>query len=315
MLEGKKIAVVIPAHNEESRIGAVLETMPDVVDRIFVVDDGSGDGTGDVVRGYLEKDARIELIRRPLRGGVGAAIATGYQATVTSGMDVAVVMAGDGQMDPQDFFPLVEPVVRGTADYTKGNRLFQESSWKTIPHVRFLGNSILSLLTKVASGYWHLADSQCGYTAISRSVLLRLDLESIYPGYGMPNDLLIKLNVAGARVRDVPVRPVYGVGEKSGMRLWRVAPKILFLLAKGFCRRLFLRYVVQDFHPLVFFYLMGIVLFPLGTATGLYLFFYRLLVGPVQTTSALFAAFLFISGLQSLFFAMWFDMELNRQLK
>jgi glycosyltransferase involved in cell wall biosynthesis len=315
MLENQTIAVIVPAYNEGIRIGQVLETMPKIVDRIFVIDDASQDNTSAVAEQHRERDSRIELVQRPFRGGVGAAIGTGYQICIAKNVEVAAVMAGDGQMDPADFLAIVEPVVHGTADYVKGNRLFQESSWNAIPHSRYFGNSVLSLLTKIASGYWHIADSQCGYTAISGSTLLRLDLKNIYADYGMPNDLLIKLNLIGARVRDVPVRPVYGVGEKSGIRLWKVIPKISFLLLRGFFRRLIVRYVIQDFHPLVFFYLMGILLFPLGTAFGFYLFLYRLLAGPVEPTSALFAAFLFISGLQSLFFAMWFDTELNRHLK
>lgn len=315
MLENQTIAVVVPAYNERNRIGEVLDTIPAVVDSVIVVDDASGDDTASLVEERRKTDQRIELVRRAARGGVGAAIAAGYRACLAKNVDVAAVMAGDGQMDPSDFLAVVGPVARGAADYVKGNRLFCENSWHRIPHSRYLGNSVLSLFTKIASGYWHVADSQCGYTAVSRCALLRLDLDGIYPDYGMPNDFLIKLNLVGARVRDVPVRPVYGVGERSGIRFWKVIPRISLLLFRGFFRRLAVKYVIQDFHPLVFFYLMGILLFPLGTAFGLYLFVYRLWVGPVETTSALFAAFLFISGLQSLFFAMWFDMELNRALK
>jgi len=197
----------------------------------------------------------------------------------------------------------------------KGNRLFRGESWQMIPHYRYLGNAVLSLLTKIASGYWHIADSQSGYTAISRLALERLDLDHIYQRYGMPNDLLVKLNVGNFRVCDVSVRPVYNVGEASGIRLRKVIPTISWLLFRGFCWRLKEKYILRDFHPLVFFYGMGLLLFPVGTWLGLYLLLYRLFVGPVAATSALFAAFLMISGLQSLFFAMWFDMDYNRHLK
>jgi hypothetical protein len=224
-------------------------------------------------------------------------------------------MAGDGQMDPTDLGRVIEPVVCGEADYVKGNRLFRGESWQMIPHYRYLGNAVLSLLTKIASGYWHIADSQSGYTAVSRIALERLDLDQIYRHYGMPNDILVKLNVGNFRVRDVSVRPVYNIGESSGISLRKVVPRISWLLLRGFCRRLIEKYVLRDFHPLVFFYCMGLLLFPAGTLFGLYLVMYRLLAGPVATTSALFAAFLMISGLQSLFFAMWFDMDYNRHLK
>jgi hypothetical protein len=184
-----------------------------------------------------------------------------------------------------------------------------------IPHYRYLGNSFLSLLTKIASGYWHIADSQCGYTAISLVALKRIDLDGIYERYGMPNDLLIKLNQHDFRVCDVHVRPVYNIGEKSGIKLRKVVPRISWILLKGFIKRLVFKYVIRDFHPLVFFYLLGIILFPAGLISGSWLIYYRIFQGPVAATSALFAVFLFVSGLQSLFFAMWFDMDYNKDLK
>ena len=143
-------------------------------------------------------------------------------------------MAADNQMDPDDLLTLVEPVARGEVDYAKANRLVSGEAWKLIPRTRYLGNAILSLLTKIASGYWHVADSQTGYTAISMPMLAQLDLDRIYPGYGFPNDMLVHLNVWNARVRDFPSRPVYGVGEQSGIKLRRVVPRISWLLVKGF---------------------------------------------------------------------------------
>ncbi len=167
-------------------------------------------------------------------------------------------MAADNQMDPDDLLTLVEPVARGEVDYAKANRLFTGEAWKLIPRTRYLGNAVLSLLTKIASGYWHVADSQSGYTAISRSMLAQLDLDRVYPRYGFPNDMLVHLNVWNARVRDFPSRPVYGVGERSGIKLRRVVPRISWLLVKGFFWRLREKYVIRDFHPLVFFYALGL---------------------------------------------------------
>jgi hypothetical protein len=218
-------------------------------------------------------------------------------------------------MDPNNLEKIIEPVASGSADYSKGNRLFYGDAWNMIPHCRYLGNSFLSLFTKIASGYWHIADSQSGYTAISLTALKRIDLKRIYKDYGIPNDLLIKLNQHDFRVKDVHIKPVYNVGEKSGIRIIQVIPKISLILFKGFWRRLFVKYVIKDFHPLVFFYLLGVILFPAGVLSGFFLFFYRLFIGPIAATSALFSVFLFVSGLQSLFFGMWFDMELNKNLK
>jgi len=314
--EGKTVAVVVPAHNEEKLIGQVLETMPDFVDLIIVVNDASTDQTPDIVTSYRRRlGERLLLLSHKDNQGVGATIVTGYKYALAQNIEVVAVMAGDGQMDPADLGRVVAPVARGEADYVKGNRLFRGESWQMIPHYRYLGNAVLSLLTKIVSGYWHIADSQSGYTAIARIALERLDFDRIYKRYGMPNDILVKLNVGNFRVRDVSVRPVYNIGEDSGIRLRTVIPAITWLLVCGFCWRLKEKYILRDFHPLVFFYGMGLTLWPVGTIFGLYLVWYRLFVGKVATTSALLAAFLIISGLQALFFAMWFDMDHNKHLK
>ena len=144
---------------------------------------------------------------------------TGYLRAREERIDVTCVMAADNQMDPDELASLVGPVARGEVDYTKANRLITGEAWTLIPHSRYLGNAVLSLLTKIASGYWHVADSQAGYTALSLAALDRLDLERIYRRYGFPNDMLVHLNVVSAGVRDVPSRPIYGVGERSGIRI------------------------------------------------------------------------------------------------
>ncbi len=316
MRKKKTICVVIPAYNVADLVAQVLDGLPDFVDRAVVVNDASTDDTARRVTDYRGRfRGEVTLVSLPKNGGVGAAISRGYQDVLEHGDDVTVVMAGDNQMDPGDLPAIVDPVAEGDCDYTKGNRLFMGGAWNMIPKVRYLGNSFLSLLTKVASGYWHVADSQSGYTAINRQTLEKIDLDDIYPRYGMPNDLLIKLNIVGARVRDVPVKPVYNVGEKSGIRLYKVIPTITWLLIDGFFTRMTRKYIIFDFHPLVFFYIMGLVLAPVGGIFGFYLFVVRILGHGVAATSALFAAFLFISGLQSLFFAMWFDMEYNKHLR
>ena len=175
-------------------------------------------------------------------------------------MDATAVMAGDNQMDPDELEGLSLPIVRGELDYAKANRLFTGSAWKLIPRNRYIGNAILSLLTKVASGYWHIADSQAGYTVISLRILQLLDLDRIYTSYGFPNDMLVHLNVWNARVRDFQSRPIYGVGERSGIRIRRVVPRISWLLWKGFFWRMREKYVIRDFHPLVFFYFLGFLM-------------------------------------------------------
>jgi glycosyltransferase involved in cell wall biosynthesis len=315
MYRDKRISVIVPAYNEEKLIGKMLTSVPSFVDQIVVVDDASRDRTGEVVQSLQKDDPRITYVRHPKNEGVGGAIATGYKWARDRGIDISVVMAGDGQMDPKDLPGLLNPIVEDEVDYSKGNRLFTGKAWKVIPKSRYFGNAILSFLTKIASGYWHIADSQSGYAAVTLQVLKTIDLESIYKRYGMPNDLLVKLNVYHFRVRDVPVNPIYGIGEHSGIRIHRVVFTLSFLLLRLFLWRLKEKYVIRDFHPLVLFYILGFVLTPIGTLFGVYLLIFRLFVGSVAATSALFAAFFAISGLQSLFFAMWFDMEYNKGLK
>jgi glycosyltransferase involved in cell wall biosynthesis len=312
VLEGKRVAVVVPAHNEETLIGETLAGIPYFVDRIYVVDDHSSDGTAATVR---ELDySRVELIEHERNEGVGAAILTGYRRALADRVDVTAVMAADAQMDPGDLEMLVRPVARGEVDYAKANRLFTGKAWDVIPRYRYLGNAVLSLLTKIASGYWHVADSQSGYTAISLQYLELLDLDRIYARYGFPNDMLVHLNVWNARVRDFPSRPIYGVGERSGIRLRRVVPAISWLLFKGFFWRMREKYVIRDFHPLVFFYALGFLMTLLGLGLGIAEVVLRILGNSITAATVVLVALLLIAGSQFTLFAMWFDMESNKDL-
>lgn len=317
MLKKKKIAVVVPAYNEELLIGRVIQTMPRFVDRIYVVDDRSTDGTVKKVKSLLKTAAgkRARLLEMKKNSGVGAAIVRGYREAASDKMDVVAVMAGDAQMDPNDLKNVLNPVVDGEADYVKGNRLFTGEAWKIIPKHRYLGNSFLSLLTKISSGYWHVTDSQTGFTAISTEAINLLPLYRLYPRYGYPNHILAMLNVFNQRVKDVPVKPVYNIGEKSGIKIWRVIPSLSWLLFKNFIWRMWQKYIIRDFHPLVFFYALAFVL--LGASLPL---FVRLMLRwaetnnlpPINTLAFMFTA---IMGIQSLFFAMWFDMDYNKSLR
>jgi glycosyltransferase involved in cell wall biosynthesis len=313
MLEGKRIAVVVPAHDEESLIAATLAGIPALVDRVYVVDDASSDATAARVEELA--DPRVELIRHERNQGVGAAIVTGYKAALRDRVDVACVMAGDNQMDPDELASLAGPVARGEVDYAKANRLFTGQAWELIPRTRYIGNAILSMLTKIASGYWHVADSQAGYTALGLPTLELLDLDRIYRRYGFPNDLLVHLNVVNARVRDVQSRPIYGVGERSGIRLRKVIPRMSWLLLKGFLWRLREKYVIRDFHPLVFFYAFGFLMSACGLALGILETVLRIMGNTVSVATVVLVALLLIFGAQFTLFAMWFDMESNKELR
>ncbi len=313
MLEGKTVAVVVPARNEEALIEATLQGIPGFADRIFVVDDASTDATAE--RAASTDDPRVEVIAHDRNRGVGAAIVTGYKRSLAERMDATAVMAGDNQMDPDELESLALPVVRGEVDYAKANRLFTGSAWTLIPRSRYLGNAVLSLLTKIASGYWHVADSQAGYTVISLRTLQLLDLDRIYTSYGFPNDMLVHLNVWNARVRDFPSRPIYGVGERSGIKIRRVVPRISWLLWKGFFWRLREKYVIRDFHPLVFFYFLGFVMTTVGLVLGIVETILRIAGNHITPATIVLVALLLISGSQFTLFAMWFDMESNKDLR
>ena len=314
MYKEKTVAVVVPAYNEEKLIAKTITSIPELVDRIIVVNDAATDRTAEIVDGMAGEDSRVLQLKHEVNQGVGGAIVTGYKHARDLKMDITVIMAGDAQMDPRDFINIIEPVAEGKADYTKGNRLFYGDAWNMIPRYRYLGNSFLSLMTKIASGYWHIADSQSGYTAISLIALQRLNLDRIYKRYGMPNDLLIMLNRYDFRVKDVHVRPVYNVGEKSGIKLLEVIPKISWILFKGFWKRLFLKYVVKDFHPLIFFYLLSFILLFSSVPLSIRLFYLWGVRGDIPDINAMALVFTMISGLQTLFFGMWFDMEYNKNL-
>lgn len=316
MLNKQTIAVVIPAHNEAKRIGEVIKTMPLFVDDIIVVDDASADNTiSEALKAAKKKKVKLTLVKHTTNQGVGAAIVSGYARALKTSARAIAVMAGDAQMDPTELKKMVMPIIKKEADYTKGNRLIHNQAWKMIPKVRYLGNAVLSMLTKIASGYWHVADSQTGYTVISKEVLSRIALGNLYKRYGFPNDLLVHLNIAQARVKEVPIEPIYHVDGKSGIRLWKVIPTISWLLMKRFFWRLKVKYIIQDFHPLIFFYIAAFLLIFIN----LFLL-YRLIeifmrTGVIPSINALALVFCILMSTQFTFFAMWMDMDYNKDLK
>jgi glycosyltransferase involved in cell wall biosynthesis len=232
-----RVAVVIPAFNEERAIANAVACVPSFVDHVSVVDDASGDATGDRARDAARARDSVAIIRHRANRGVGAAIVSGYRDALARGCDVAAVMAGDGQMDPADLPALLDPIADGHADYVKGNRFQHPEIWRAMPPVRIVGNALLSTATKVTSGYRHLFDSQCGYTAIHARALGAIDLDRLFPRYGYPNDLLSHLHVAGMRVRDVPVRPIYGPHWKSGIHLGTALHPISWVLLRSWGTR------------------------------------------------------------------------------
>ncbi|MFZ5895363.1 MAG: glycosyltransferase family 2 protein [Myxococcota bacterium] len=230
MWQGSRIAVVVPAYREERLIARMLRRVPAYVDAIFVVDDASPDATLAAARAV--GDARLRPLRHDHNQGVGAAIVTGYRAALAEGHDVIAVMAGDDQMHPDDLEAVIAPVSRGEADYVKGNRFVHRDA-RRMPLLRRLGGEVLSFSTRHATGL-QVSDTQCGYTAISAQTLRRLPLGELWPRYGYPNDLLGLLGGHRARVKEVPVRPIYA-DEASGLRAFHVA-SILGVIVRRYLR-------------------------------------------------------------------------------
>jgi len=305
-----RIGVVVPAYNEERLLGPTVEGIPAYVSKIYVIDDCSTDGTSEVIKGL--KDPRVVSLRHEVNGGVGASILDGYRMALRDDMDLVAVMAGDNQMDPAELPKLLMPVIEGKADYAKGNRLLNRDFRKGMSSWRQFGNTMLTMLNKIASGYWQISDPQNGYTVISRRALELLDLGSIYTYYGYCNDLLVKLNTFGLRTVDVPIPARYGK-EKSKIRYGRFIKRVSPMLFKSFLRRLKVKYMILDFHPLVLFYYSSMALVPLGLLAGIVALALLPFASGVAVPLGLFAAIMGLVGLQFLFMAMVFDHEADRQ--
>ncbi len=315
MIKKKSLAVVVPCFNEAKNIANVLDGIPKFIDYLIVVDDASTDETVDLAIRLSRSDKRIHVVPLVENLGVGGAISKGYERAKILQADITIVMAGDGQMDPVFLKPMIDLIIEDVADVVKSNRLGYQDSNKLIPKIRYLGNYILSILTKIASGYWHISDAQSGYVAINKEVLMTIDWDRIYPRYGQPNDVLIQMNIYNFRIIDFITPPRYGVGEESKMVISRVIRTLPGLLLRGFLTRMWKKYVVQQSHPLILFYLLSFFSL-LVSLLFAYRIFLNLLSGnAIPEISALAFAFSCFVSIHSLTFAMWFDMQENRNLQ
>ncbi|QCC53440.1 glycosyltransferase family 2 protein [Natronorubrum bangense] len=345
MYRGATVGVVIPAYNEEGFVGDVIREMPASVDRLYVIDDQSTDDTWNEILEAARADAktrsvptttgdtlvadggasalatraavhdpigRVVPIQHRENRGAGGAIKTGYLAALEDGVDATVTVDADGQMDLSQMPRLLDPIVEGEADYAKGNRLLSTEYRAAMPRFRFVGNSILTFLTKIASGYWKTMDPQNGYTAISHDALAAIDLEELYEYYGYCNDLLVKLNVQGMRVADVAMPAVYG-DEESSIIYSDYIPKVSSMLLRNFLWRLKTKYLVLDFHPLALFYFIGAGTAAAGVAgAGLTLLSTLLGAGVSVGQTSVLAT---LAGITLLLFAMVFDMAESEHLE
>jgi glycosyltransferase involved in cell wall biosynthesis len=309
----RTIAVVVPAYNEELLIAATLSSIPSFVDRIYAVNDASRDNTQAVIEEIAKKDPRVVLIRHAKNSGVGAAVSSGYKRARDDHMDITVVIDGDNQMDSQLMPSIIDPIVKNHADYTKGNRLLSVEYRRGMSTWRFVGNSILTFLTKFSSGYWNLMDPQNGYTAISYRALERINLDRMYPRYGYLNDLLVKLNVFGFRVMNIEM-PARYAGETSKIKYGRYIRTVSSLLLRDFLYRLKMKYIILSFHPIVIFYLFGFSLTLAGLLAGLYTIYFVFIQGGPLFIRGVLSLLIFALGFQFLSFALLFDIQESRGL-
>jgi len=343
MYRDHTVGVVVPAYNEQGLIGDVIESMPTFVDWIAVVDDCSTDETWEEIREAAQADAatreiestsvrsamtdggagllsqratvhpqigRVLPIQHVENKGAGGAIKTGYLAALADELDITVTVDGDGQMDPTQMPKLLDPLVEGVADYAKANRLLYKEYRREMSSFRFFGNSILTFLTKIASGYWKTMDPQNGYTAISHHALANVGIETMYEYYGYCNDLLVKLNAKGLRVADVAMPAIYG-DETSTISYPTYIRKVSGMLLGNFLWRLKVKYLVLDFHPLALFYLFGAATTAVGTLGGLWsIYAFAVLDGSLFVRASL-SLLVFLIGSLFVMFAMLFDMQVN----
>lgn len=307
MYNGHRITTVIPAHDEARHIGQVINTMPELVDHVIVVDDCSQDDTSQVALSC--GDPRLIILQTPNNLGVGGAMVLGYRKAVELGSDVIVKMDGDGQMPPEYLPSLLDAIVGQDYDYAKGNRFLASESLAFMPRHRLLGNIGLTFMTKLASGYWNIFDPQNGYTAIKASTLRLLNLDAIHKRFFFENDMLIHLNFFGCRVKDIPIPARYGE-EKSDLSLFKVGVTFPLLLLRRFFYRVYQKYVLRDFSPIALFLFLGLILFGWGALFGVYLWFESQLTGHLTPTGTIMLSLLpLILGFQLLLQAIVLDIQ------
>ena len=307
MYRGLSVAVAIPAYRAEKTIGQVVGTLPDLVDRIVVVDDASPDGTGAALAAV--DDRRLTVTRHERNLGVGGAMKTAFRRCLELGVDVVVKIDSDGQMDPARLPALLDALVDTGCDYAKGNRFLDEHALRDMPRVRLLGNLALTFLTKMASGYWHVFDPQNGYVACRASILRRLDLEAVADDYFFENDMLVHLNILEGRVVDVPMPARYG-DERSSMRISTVLGRFPWRLVDRLRKRIWRRYVVRDFSPVALFLFLGAPLMLAGVLFGAWAWYESARTGLVSSTGRVMLSVLpIVIGFQLILQAVLLDIN------
>lgn len=239
------IAVVIPSFKVTRHIQKVIADIGPEVGAIYVIDDCCPDRSGDFVRQHVT-DARVRVLQNAQNLGVGGATMAGYRQAADDGFSVIVKIDGDGQMKPSLIPRFIQPILDGTADYTKGNRFYNIEDVRSMPLMRLIGNAALSFITKISTGYWHLFDPTNGFTAIHARLIPWLPMNKISQRYFFESDLLFRLNTLGAVVRDIPMKAVYD-DEESNLKIGQILGRFLTGHLRNFGKRIFYSYFLRNF--------------------------------------------------------------------
>lgn len=308
MIENKKVAVVIPCYRVSSQIEKVIDRIPSYVDAIYVVDDCCDQQSGKLVEKRYPQES-VRVVYNEINQGVGGAVVSGYKRAIDDAMDIVVKIDGDNQMDPALISKFVTPIVRGEADYTKGNRFFNFSDSSGMPKIRLLGNIALSFLTKASSGYWKIFDPTNGYTAISTTLLKVIPLEKLSKRYFFESDMLFRLAIANAKVVDIPMKAVYE-DEQSNLHVRSIFFPFLKGNLKNLSKRIIYKYFLQDFNMASLELCFGLIFIFFGFIFGGVNWFQNAMLGietPVGTV--MISALAIIVGFQLLLSFLSYDVS------
>lgn len=303
-----RIAVAIPCYKVTQHVLGVIAAIGPEVEAIYAVDDACPEGSGRFIEQNC-RDARVRVLYHPENRGVGGAVVTAYQAALADGVDIVVKIDGDGQMDPALIPKFVRPILRGRADYTKGNRFYRPESLRGMPRIRLFGNAALSFVTKLSSGYWPIMDPTNGYTAIHAAALRRLPLEKLERRYFFESDMLYRLNTIRAVVQDVPMDAVYA-DERSNLRVSSVLPEFMRKHVQRFFKRYVYVYLVRDFNLGSVYSLAGVLLSVLGLGFGVAQWVHSVTTGrPASSGTVMLAALPLMIGIQFLIAFLHHDVD------
>ena len=296
----------MPAFKSNAHILDVLSRMPDLVSKVIVVDDFCPNDTGKLVQTKV-KDRRVEVVFNERNLGVGGAVIVGLRKALETDAKIVLKIDSDGQMNPEDIPRLIQPITNAEADYSKGNRFNSLDDLQEMPKARVLGNAVLSLMSKLSTGYWSIADPTNGFFAISRGALEEINLYKLRQRWFFESDILFRLSIVRAVVADVPIRAKYA-NEKSNLRIRKVIFEFINRHNINFIKRIFYVYYLREWSVVSFELPAGLLLTLGGVIAGVNFWTQALTVGQAATVGQVMLAVLpIILGFQLLLSVLGLD--------